>query len=344
MSNKILSIDSGSSFMKAYCGPTEKLQFPAIVREVKGDNPTGKEIKVNGKWYFVGYRAATSMNVAIRAPHVEEGFHGSEVQHVQMCYAMERLKKEGAMDRLVCSLPYSDSLNRSLQKKLLAKKAFEWTTINEDGEEVTKRVDFDHVSIVAQGVGAMQLHMQQTRHNQGARCRAVMLVDVGSCTTDVVTIQENDETHDYEFCNQACTTIENANVNWFKDAWIKNLQYQTRNLGDGKHDYFNLMRHAIEGDFQMQIGDRVIDSKESFEDTRADFTNFLKPRVMKAAGDKWQEVNRIIFTGGGSYLINFDEFHDRRIHKLNQWANAEGQFSMFAKPEPQPEEITQASA
>jgi hypothetical protein len=346
MSSKILSIDSGSSYMKAYCGPDEKIQFPAIVRDLEGNPLSNRamQIRVADNYYLVGHTAATSINMAIKTPHIEEDFHGSRIQLVQMCYAMERLKKVGAMDRLICSLPYSDSLNRDLQRKLLERKTFEWSVRDGDGQEFERVVEFDHVNIVAQGVGAMQLHVQQSRAKKEPKCRAVMLVDVGSCTTDVVTIQENEETQEYEFCDQACTTIENANVNWFASAWIQNLKTATRNLGEmQKYDYYSLMRHAIENDFQMQIGDRVIDAKIAFDQARSDFTDLLKPQVVKAAGDKWLEVNKIIFTGGGSYLINFDVFHDARIIKLNHWANAEGQFGMFNKPavvtRPQPQTI-----
>jgi len=327
MSSKVVSIDSGSSFMKAYAG-REKLQFPAIIRELPEDELEGKEIKVENRYYLVGDSAATSLNMVILTPHIHPGFHGSTTQYVQMCYAFERLKVSGPMDTLVCSLPFSDSRKREIKNKLRERKVFEWAMIDKDDRQHERKVVFNEVKIVPQGVGAMNFYQEK---KSKARPRIAMLVDVGSCTTDVVTIKINNETHDYDYCRDACTSIENLNVTWFKDQWTSNIEAEVRGIRkDKNYDYFSLMQHAIEKDFMMQLGDRKFDSKPSYDTTREDFARALLPKLKKNAGQIWDDINVIIFTGGGVPLLDFTIFPDReRIAPLDHWANVIGQFMMY---------------
>ncbi len=336
MSLQNVSFDSGSSAMKAYAGPDRMVEFPAIVRELDANDLDGKEIEVSSKYYLVGHTAATSLNRAIRTPHIEEGFHGSTTQYVQMCYAMEELKINGKMGKLIVSLPYTDSRKKDIRKRMKERKRFVWSVTDADDNTQERCVEFQEVHIVAQGVGAMQLHSSEDGSQQSKN--AIMCIDVGSCTTDLVSIRVNEETGLPNFCRDACTTIENVNVNWFKDQWAQNLHFVTRNMSGTKtYDYFGLMQHAIKNDFMMQYGDRRIDIKPAFDETKEEFTKFVKQRLIKVAGELWDDANIIIFTGGGTYLINFEMFGDSRITRMDQWANARGQFEMFqAAPEPEP--------
>lgn len=324
--------------MKAYMG-SKKVQFPAVIRELQNTELEGKEIKVSNRYYLVGDSAATSMNMVIATPHIDPGFHGSSDQYIQMCYALERLGVSGTMDTLVCSLPYTDSRDRALKKQLRERRAFEWGIIDSEDREISRRATFQDVKLVPQGVGAMN----QFQSQHAGRPKVVMLVDVGSCTTDVVSIKINNETGEYDYCHDACRSIENLNVTWFKDQWTTNLESEVRGIRrDKKYDYFGLMQHAIENDFTMQLGDRTIDARPAFDQTRDDFAEKLKPTLRRVAEDLWYELNTIIFTGGGTYLINFEKFDDRRIEKLDQWSNVIGQYHMYATkhdPLPMPSQV-----
>lgn len=329
----IIAADSGSSYHKIYDG-NARFMSPSVVSEWRGRQATGREIIVDNKTYMVGDSARTATTSVIQEPHLERAFHGSLNQYIQHCYALQLLGAEGEQEIFVQSVPYSDSRNTALLDKLKARKQFKWISTGENGP-IEHVVDFKTIQILPQGVGAMQNYCDEHPDDQPA---VMMLVDIGSCTTDVIVIRKNRTTGQPDYCHEACKSIEHINATAFKKDWVDTLRSETRGLPfDKRFDFYDMMYMPVDNNFQMRVCGDIIDCEPAFLKAKQRFSDILCRILQATAAEMWGDIDRIIVTGGGGVLIDDDAF-DARLRHLGLWSNVEGQFSMFGEVEEEAED------
>jgi hypothetical protein len=156
--SRIVSVDSGSSFLKIVAG-NHKLSVQTNVLQASESSVVSydDEIIVNDKKYYVGETAKNATNKLIEDPAIEAGFHGSEKQYIQMCYAFQQMGIMGEHELLVVSLPYSDCRDDAIKSKLKERNVFRWKAFIKN-EWVDKVASFKEVKIYPQGIGALRFY------------------------------------------------------------------------------------------------------------------------------------------------------------------------------------------
>lgn len=207
---RVVSIDSGSSYLKMYSVTEENeinLLEASLVEEVSDRSQLNTRIKVDNKWYVAGRMAELQKTAYQEEPEIGE-FHGSLKQFIQWMHAFEKNNLVGDFDVLITSLPYDDFANLPLRKMIKDKKEFHW--VNSANEE--KSIRFKSVEIVPQGVGALELYKKE---RNGDLPEELTLVDIGSCTTDVVSVIWDDEQSQYIYKEKGCTSIKDISTSVF---------------------------------------------------------------------------------------------------------------------------------
>lgn len=325
-----ISIDSGSSFLKYFDGQRAD-QFPAVIERIPEEAPTyPDEIIVSGTRFAVGQTALMATNRHVQDPHIKRGFHGSDEQTVQMCYAFEQLGLNGDYNNLLVSLPYADHQQDDVRKRVLQRKVFEWQT----GTGIKRHVAFEYVATTPQGVGALLYHRQQSPGYYDL----ATLVDIGSCTLDVVTVSHDKRINDYQFNHQASQSNRKVSVATFKSQWIDQIHdidgLQNRNFG-----YHQLMAMPIKNNFRLLHRGDSIDLRSTFENVRFEFTRQVADSVRRITGDLWDSLNAVVLTGGGAQLIDLKAWPDDRIHLLDVFANVRGQYHAAVTAETSRQEV-----
>jgi hypothetical protein len=291
--------------------------FPALIEPVH--HPVEKQkgaVTVNGTTYLVGENAELAQTTYDPSPYVDRGFHGSREQYVQICYVLDGLGLDGEQESLVCSLPYKEHLDAELRKRITERQVFEWT----DHSGRRRSVRFANVYVTPQGVGALAVYYK----DHGKQVRSATLVDIGSCTVDVVTIRWDSRKKDYVFVRGACDSDRTVSAATFKHAWLRRISkidgLQHRDFG-----YFQLMRMAMENNLELRHrGDRI-DLRPDFVSTRQEFTERIICTVRQTVKSLWDETEAVVLTGGGVELLDLSAWPDGRAIKLGVYANVIGQ-------------------
>jgi hypothetical protein len=337
---QVIALDSGSSYMKAYTKDI-KVRFPAVTRRLDDQYDHGDTLVLNGQRFAVGESALQTYtdDWEVLEPMTNHGFHGSTEQHAQMCYAFQRLGLEnGTYSVLALSLPYADSRHETRRQTLKDRTAYTWT----DGAGNVHCVKFEQVVIMPQGVGALCVYEEVNQ----TRPEALLLVDIGSCTIDMVAMRYSPQSGRYLYLHDKSTSRRTLSTTAFYRRWFGRI----RELDGMQHlqkGYFELMNLAqTERPLMLRHGGRLVDITETYDATRRWFGEILWHLLREDMGDKLLgDMEAIIFTGGGALLVDTDVFGDPRVTITSLWDNVVGQFaeasSMGAQaPEPNQTETT----
>jgi hypothetical protein len=317
---RVVSIDSGSSYLKMY-SVTEKNEInlleAALVEEVSERSQLNTRIKVDNKWYVAGRVAELQKTSYQEEPEISE-FHGSLRQFVQWMHAFEKNNLFGDFDVLITSLPYDDFANLQLRRTIKEKKEFNW--VNALNEE--KLIRFKSVEVVPQGVGALELYKKERNEDLSEE---LTLVDIGSCTTDVVSVIWDDEQDQHIYKEKGCTSIKDISTSVF----IRKLRDKINEKRSVKIKigYHELTKSILKQKCELQIGNERIEFQEHYENIRKEFTHILSEKLQMLLGDSWRSTNNIVLTGGGeSFVLPWS--CEKRTARMDIFANVKGQFLM----------------
>lgn len=327
--SRIVSVDSGSSFLKIIAGNERTLSVPTNILKASATesaNPIySDEIIVNGNKFYVGETAQKATNKLTEDPAIEAGFHGSEKQYIQMCYSFQQMGITGDHDLLVISLPYSDCRDDAIKTKLKERNIFKWKAfINNDWTD--KVVTFKEVKIYPQGIGALRFYT----HKLVDKPKSVCLIDIGSCTSDIITVQIDRRTNDYIYNAHASKSLREISVSDFMRKWSREIK-QVQGMKDRKFSYFELSEMAKYSDFNITVlSQPKFNSQPLFDDTKRWFTQQIYKHAKETLGDLWDGIEQVILTSGGAYLIDETTWECAgRTIKLDEWSNVKGQYIAF---------------
>lgn len=328
----VISIDAGSSQMKAYNG-RKTIKFPSVLQRLPPSMPAYRdELLVNGRRWLVGDEALREHDAE---PHDERDFHGGRDQYVYMCYALAQLGAEGTYDQLVLSVPYGDGYDSELQRTLTRRKEFSWSQNNKP-----KAVTFKRVAALPQGVGALRLFQTMTEK----RPELVTMVDIGSITVDVVTAQFDPRTGEYNYVYRACRSDRALGMAAFKQLWVDKYIHNLRGLQNREIGYHTLMNRAIawvearkksaEAELFLKHEASRVSIREGYEELCYEFNTRILDLTREVVGALWPDLDKILVTGGGAEILDLEEW-PRHTVKLDVWANVKGQYLMFRDPPPE---------
>lgn len=317
---KIVSIDIGSSYTNVVYGDdnNDRLVFPTLIAEVK--QPEKESISVAGKHYLVGTSALSVLKEAPKTPNNEVKFHGSSMQYIVICYALEKsgINDEGTV--LIRSVPYRDREEKV--EELKSEKNFNWT--NDEGEQ--RSCTFDYVNIIAQGVGAVRCYQLLNKTDKG---RHILLAEIGSQTIDIVSLGYDDSINDYRMVHDECDSLRSVNVGKFME-W---LNTELTNSGAENHvmGYHELSRALMDNKHLIKVksGNRIetVDFTKEVQKVKQQFTRAIYEAITQNAGGTYQKADRIILAGGGAGLIDKDVWPEPEITRyLTSWADSVGQY------------------
>lgn len=319
---EVVSIDSGSSYMKAFDG-THSVMFEGVVHRLPATAPGADDaLIVDGKRYLVGGAALTYQGNPTQAPCREAGFHGGVKQHVQICRALSAMGITGRHDKLVMSLPYLRAREAHCHEAVTRRRDFVW-----QDRAGAHAVSFGRVVVIPQGVGALRLF---EREQPQTPLRQVILIDVGSCTTDIVVVRRTGTGvgSKWAFVEDSCTSWQHISTTVFFSAWARRLG-SLEGFADYAWNYYTLMRRAMDRDLTWQHGARKVDLAPHFEEAVRAFSEGLLAEVRNhCAPSLWLECDGIILTGGGASLVELHPWEDERerLITMDTWANARGQY------------------
>jgi hypothetical protein len=312
---RIISIDSGSSYMKAFDG-TARVRFMAIVAEATASASPG-DLRTLGDRYVIGDAALGYFTHEPARINASNDYHGSPRQRIQICEALRRLKASGAHSMLTLSLPYDLALDSGLDERLRRDyRKFEWEA---DGKP--QCVTFDSVKIAPQGLGALCMSSPDLDPNEPQRA---LIVDIGSYTTDVIAAQRIDGSWGY--VGNLCASWHKHTIGKLFDAWGEEQNKSGERVPDYAWCYFDIMGRAEQGYFHVPYRGQKIPIKESFDIVAGRFRRALMADLAEHCGPRlWDGLTRIVITGGGAQIMNAEPWGDPRVAVLGAWANVEGQ-------------------
>jgi hypothetical protein len=317
----VISIDSGSSYLKLFSnfnGKEISLLEASLVEEVSEKSQLPSKIKFKDKWFVAGRAAELQKTTFQEDPELGE-FHGSTKQFVQWIHAFEKNNLVGDFDILVTSLPYDDFANLDLRRFLKENKRFEWT--NSANEK--RYISFSSVEVVPQGVGALELYKKEFSNDELPE--TLTLIDIGSCTTDVVSVIWDDDEQQYIYKERGCTSIKDVSTSVF----IRKLRDKVneKRAVKIKLGYHELTKAILKKKYELQIGSEKIEFHSHYEDLKKEFTDILSKKLQALLGDSWRSTNNTILTGGGeSFVLPWD--CEKRTVRLDVFSNVKGQILM----------------
>jgi hypothetical protein len=313
----VIAIDSGSSYLKMFHGD-KPLMFPAVSHRLMGATDYPDEVALQGTRYAVGQTALLASTKHRPDPHLDRGFHGSHEQTIQICYALAQAGAEGTYDVLCMSLPYADSRIGTLRNRIKTMRRFQWEDIT-GGHEVA----FNDVMVLPQGVGALRLWQADSQRMP----EVVTLVDIGSCTLDIVTVQRDPRHDTYAYNGDASSSYRDVSVGTFKNTWQSRLR-QLDGLQSRTFGYHQLMGMAMQSPLaSLQQGHEKLDISQEYRQAAVELTEQVYDRARSTTGDLWLGVEQVLLTGGGAQLIDKLAWPDwQRTRVLDIFANVRGQY------------------
>ncbi len=311
----IISIDSGSSNLKIALSDKVFCE-PSLVEEVSEKSSIQEKIFFSGKWYVAGKRAEQQKSSYEVEPEISGNFHGSEKQVIQWVYAFEKENLEGNHEVLIVSLPYETFSNDKVVNLINNRKIFKWK--NSNGLE--KEISFKKVIVVPQGVGALALYQNEF---QGSKMpRLLTLVDIGSCTTDIVSVVWDDDDQTYIYKEKDCTSILEISTSVFiRRIRDKINEKRTIPVDFGYHE---ITRAIQKGEFVLQIGSNEIDFKDIYHNQTKLLTSELSNKLSELLADTWRASNEVVLTGGGaSFILPWE--CEKRTKRMDLFSNVKGQ-------------------
>lgn len=311
----IISIDSGSSYLKAFVEGKEPFLCETVIYEMPATKTlrTNSAIEIEGKQYLVGSEAWRSRNKFNASPEIGRDFHGGFTQYVQLCFAFEKLGVKGNHKQLLMSLPYSDCTDKEINERVKSRKEFKWNN---------KKVTFDEVIVYPQGSGAFTYYIKN--HNDAPK--KIAIVDIGSCTVDlVVVIRDKDGNYVYNI--DSTQSFRKLAVCDFMTMFTTALKQQS-GLQDREFDYFELSESIKDKDFLITHDSfDPIDATKIFNESRDRYTQEIYNMLQMETKNLWHSLDKVILCSGGAKLINMDKWKCAgRTMQLDEFANVMGQY------------------
>ncbi len=311
----IISIDSGSSNLKIAVSDKVFCE-PSLVEEVTDKSTLQEKVNVGGKWYVAGKRAEQQKSSYQVEPEISGNFHGSEKQRIQWIYAFEKEKLEGEHEILIVSLPYEVFSDDKVVNLLKNKKIFQWKS----SQGLEKEIKFKNVLVVPQGVGALALY--QSEFTGEKMPRLLTLVDIGSCTTDIVSVVWDDDDQTYIYKEKDCTSILEISTSVF----IRRIRDKINEKRAIPVDfgYHEIARAIQNNEFILQIGSNEVDFHDIYNSQIKILTNELSNKLSEILSDTWRASNEVVLTGGGaSFILPWE--CEKRTKRLDLFSNVKGQ-------------------
>jgi hypothetical protein len=311
----IISIDSGSSNLKL--AVSDKIFCePSLIEEVTDKSTIQERICVAGKWYVAGKRAEQQKSSYQVEPEISGNFHGSEKQMIQWIYAFEKEKLEGKHEVLITSLPYETFSDENIVNLIKNRKIFQWK--NSQGTQ--KEITFDKVIVVPQGVGALALY--QNEYDGKKMPRLLTLIDIGSCTTDIVSVVWDDEDQTYIYKEKDCISILEISTSVFIRRIRDKINLKRALPVD--FGYHEIARAIQNNEFILQIGSSEVDFHDIYISQTKLLTSELGNKLSEILADSWRASNEVVLTGGGaSFILPWE--CEKRTKRLDLFSNVRGQ-------------------
>ena len=185
-------------------------------------------------------------------------------------YAFDQLGVVGSFEALILTLPWSDYYTKKdLIKLMKSRNKFVW--LNSEGEE--RKAVFGHIYIIPQGTGAFHLFDSKTDEKP----ESVILADIGSCTTDIIALQWDEDDEEYVYRENLSKSLKSVSTGVFMDGLVEEIFKKRPKKFD--INYHVLDRKIRKGDFTIKDGSTIIDFREEFEQQKTVFYNPSKKRI-----------------------------------------------------------------
>lgn len=329
MEKKILVIDSGSSFMKAIYNKGSAIYHEhSLVARLLENTKLKERIRCLGDdgleaWYVAGKKARIQLTDLHEEADIRADFHGSNRQRTQIMYAMEKLGVAD-LDLLVITVPYSMYFDDDpVLKKMAGNKNYEWK--NSDGIE--KKVSVKDVILIPQGTPAQKFY----EYKFGQLPDEVISVDIGSSTTDVISLIKDHDTGEYEYREAQCKSFKDkCCINHFVSMIIERIQ--TKMHGKLNVDFLSIVDKINRKEFTLQFESQIINFEKEYLKVKEDFTEIISEILTNELGKTWISAEKILLNGGGERFIVEHKWNCKnRTVRLGIFANLIG--SLFIAEE-----------
>lgn len=316
----IVSVDSGSSYFKAIFDGKEYCQ-PALISQMPENTEIADRIRVDDKWMVAGKRAQQQLGADAPRPDTKDDFHGSMRQQIQMMYAFDQLDVVGSFEGLILTLPWSDYYTKKdLIKQMKSRNKFEW--ISSSREE--KKASFSHIYIIPQGTGAFHLFDSEADEKPDS----VILADIGSCTTDIIALQWDEDDQEYVYRENLSKSLKSVSTGVFMDGLVDEIFKKRPKRFEV--NYHVLDKKIRKNDYTLRDGSTVIDFSEEFEKQKTVFTNLLKESLKAELGQSFTTADLVLLIGGGPVFLENWECQSK-TRTYDHMSNVRGQLKMISE-------------
>lgn len=311
-----VAFDVGSSITKMQVAGSEPITELTIVERVPSVTPDirSKVIVVEGEPYLAGEIAYLNIKVRPESPYRTANFHGGKDQYALMCSVFnDRGLYNIPAETLSISIPYNEVNNRKLLQELKQRTSFSWQVFLDDGTLETRQIQFERVSIVPQGVGALIHH----KLKDNDLYKSLGIIEIGSVTTDAIVLGWSRKNSRHEYNAAASDSLRSISVDKFID-WFKEELQKIAGLNQRKFAYHYLSEIIESRSFRITHGANVFtdEVERAFLKTQKRFTEALIEEVIEQWGEElYMSHDLMLVSGGGADLIDKSswEFKDRTI-------------------------------
>jgi hypothetical protein len=311
-----VAFDVGSSVTKMQVAGEEPVTELTVVERVATVTPDirSKVIIVENEPFLAGEIAYLNIRNRPEGPNRAAHFHGGKEQYALMCAVLnDQGLYDGPGGTLSISIPYNEVNNRKLLDELKNRTRFHWQVFGEDGALVDRSIDFERVSIVPQGVGALIHHNLKDNDLY----KSLGIIEIGSVTTDAIVLGWSRKNGRHEYNAAASDSLRTISVDKFIE-WFKEELQKIAGLSQRKFAYHYLSEVIETRSFRITHGASVFtdEVERAFLKAQKRFTEALIVEVIEQWGEElYMSHDLMLVSGGGAELIdrNSWEFKDRTI-------------------------------
>ena len=303
-----IAIDCGSSSIKAMVSGSNEAyrdwSLAIIPEEVEKYEEDVLEYK--GLSYLVGEVAkVNSGNRRIEtSPNNEVDFHGSDRQAAMLCGVFDdfELHKESKIKKLVLTVPYDMRTKYEILDKIKSRNCFEWSR-NILGRRELRRVEFEQVEVVPQGVGAA------VQHNvlDNSEYETIGILEIGSVTIEAIYMEWSEKKQQHQYNKTISQSLRNLAVQDLYDDMRSRLA-KVPGLQKREFSFYELCKLLENPEYKVRVGSVEIDQdevKKKIKEARTVFTERLEDEAKTAWGNNnWERLSVLIISGGGAEALN----------------------------------------
>ena len=237
---------------------------------------------------------------------------------------MQKLEVPQDLDLLVLTVPYTMYFDEDpALNKMAEKKSFAWK--DADGNE--KKVNVKNVILIPQGTPAQKFY----EYKFGKLPDEVISVDIGSSTTDVISLIKDHDTGSYEYREAKCKSFKDkCCINYFVSMIIEKIQSKIH--GKLNVDFLSIVDKIHRNEFNIQCESQVINFEQEYLKTKEEFTEMVSDTLSAELGKTWTSAEKVLLNGGGEKFIVDHKWNCKgRTVRLGIFANLIG--SLFLAEE-----------